>query len=102
MSDYCLITKHHPLPIHTVQSLCILANSNLSLTFLVDKGSFETFSINPKFASLIAFLTISTHTSTLDALLSSHVAFTTKSIQSNMGMEELHEGWVMLTFVVRC
>jgi hypothetical protein len=34
--------------LHIVQSLSILANSNLSLTFLTDKAGFETFSTDVK------------------------------------------------------
>jgi hypothetical protein len=43
------------------------------------QAGFETFSANPKPTSLRAFLTVSTHTSTLVALLSSLVASTAES-----------------------
>jgi hypothetical protein len=71
--------KTTPSQSRIVQSLCILANSNLSLTCLADKVGFETFAVDPKLASLRAFLTVSTHTLSHVALLSSLVTSTAES-----------------------
>jgi hypothetical protein len=77
----CFIIKNHLLPSsffqsYTIQSLSILGNSNLIVTFLAHKASLNSFSTNFNHASLRAVLTVSTQTLILATLFSSLVAST--------------------------